>query len=251
MKLVIVRHGDPDYERDSLTEKGIREAECLIPRIAKLDFKECYVSPLGRAQLTCKIGMKEKQLEPVTLDWLQEVPTDVERPHDPGNKTIAWDWLPKDWAFNENFYQYEHWMEHPNFDKSNVREVIENIYRNFDEFLKNHGYQKQHDTDSIFSGRTFKVTKANNDTIVLFCHFGLECVLLSYLLNMSPMILWHGFCARTTSITTVATEERVKGEASFRVIEYGDTSHLYVAGEPNSFSARFCECYDNTEERHN
>ncbi|MCI5729625.1 MAG: histidine phosphatase family protein, partial [Clostridia bacterium] len=25
MKLIIIRHGDPDYEKDSLTEKGWRE----------------------------------------------------------------------------------------------------------------------------------------------------------------------------------------------------------------------------------
>ena len=27
MRLLIIRHGDPDYVRDSLTEKGRREAE--------------------------------------------------------------------------------------------------------------------------------------------------------------------------------------------------------------------------------
>ena len=27
MKLIIIRHGDPDYSIDSLTEKGWREAE--------------------------------------------------------------------------------------------------------------------------------------------------------------------------------------------------------------------------------
>ncbi len=28
MKLIFIRHGDPDYEHDTLTEKGIREARC-------------------------------------------------------------------------------------------------------------------------------------------------------------------------------------------------------------------------------
>jgi rod shape-determining protein MreB len=34
LKLLIVRHGDPDYEIDSLTEKGWREAEYLAERLA-------------------------------------------------------------------------------------------------------------------------------------------------------------------------------------------------------------------------
>ena len=31
---------------------------------------------------------------------------------------------------------------------------------------------------------------------------------------------------------------------------FGDTSHLYVHREEPAFAARFCECYDNKEERH-
>ena len=53
MKLLFVRHGDPDYEHDGLTEKGVREAELLAPRLAALEgVRGCYVSPLGRAKAT-------------------------------------------------------------------------------------------------------------------------------------------------------------------------------------------------------
>ena len=94
------------------------------------------------------------------------------------------------------------------------------------------------------------MTEANTDTLVFFCHFGLECVLLSHLMNVSPMILWHHTAAAPTSVTTVYTEERRKGIASFRVASFGDISHLYIAGQEPSFSARFCETYDNKDERH-
>lgn len=47
MKLIIIRHGDPDYSIDSLTEKGWKEAEYLADRIAKLDVKQFYVSRAG------------------------------------------------------------------------------------------------------------------------------------------------------------------------------------------------------------
>ena len=36
MKLLIVRHGDPDYAKDSLTEKGWREARYLSERLIKM-----------------------------------------------------------------------------------------------------------------------------------------------------------------------------------------------------------------------
>ena len=36
MKLLLIRHGDPDYENDCLTPVGQREAEALAERIAPL-----------------------------------------------------------------------------------------------------------------------------------------------------------------------------------------------------------------------
>ena len=92
--------------------------------------------------------------------------------------------------------------------------------------------------------------EANEETIVFFCHFGLECVLISHLLHISPMQLWHGVCAAPSSVTTLVTEERRKGVAQFRMIAFGDTSHLYAEGMEPSFSARFCETYDHHDQRH-
>ena len=57
MRLLIVRHGDPDYEHDTLTEKGWREAELLSERLSKLNVKEFYVSPLGRAKDTASLTL--------------------------------------------------------------------------------------------------------------------------------------------------------------------------------------------------
>ena len=52
MKLLIVRHGDPDYTIYSLTPKGWKEVDYLSEKLAKLDVKAFYVSPLGRARDT-------------------------------------------------------------------------------------------------------------------------------------------------------------------------------------------------------
>ena len=50
MKILLIRHGDPDYAIDSLTEKGWREAKLLSNRLEKLEIRDFYVSPLGRAR---------------------------------------------------------------------------------------------------------------------------------------------------------------------------------------------------------
>ena len=66
MRLLIIRHGDPDYELDSLTEKGFREVELLSERLVKEKMDQIYVSTMGRAMKTAeptlektgKTGMK-------------------------------------------------------------------------------------------------------------------------------------------------------------------------------------------------
>ncbi len=116
------------------------------------------------------------------------------------------------------------------------------VIGNFDRLLAEHGY--------VRNGGVYRVQRANRDTLVFFCHFGVECVLLSHLMNVSPMILWHHTCAAPTSVTTIYTEERRKGTAVFRVNGLADISHLYAAGEEPAFAARFCETYDCENERH-
>lgn len=241
MKLVIIRHGDPDYEKDSLTEKGWREAELLAERVSQLEVKEFFVSPLGRARDTASCTLNKIGRTAETLDWLQEFPPWVLRPDADGRRRIAWDWLPQDWMAEPKYFTRENWAETDIFREANVGEVYEQIIQGFDRLLAEHGY--------VRDGEYYRAERPNRDTLVFFCHFGLECVLLSHLMNVSPMILWHGLCAAPTSVTTVITEERRQGKAIFRVNSFGDISHLYVAGEEPAFAARFCETFDS-DERH-
>jgi probable phosphoglycerate mutase len=53
-----------------------------------------------------------------------------------------------------------------------------------------------------------------------------------------------------TSVTELITEEREKGCAIFRAIRIGDLTHLNIAGVEPSCSGRFCERYENENERH-
>ena len=239
MKLLIVRHGDPNYAIDSLTETGWKEAELLSHRLGKLDVKACYCSPLGRAKDTAAASLKALGMEAEICPWLREFAPKVKKPNREG---VAWDWLPQDWTAYPAFFDRKQWMEHPAFVEAGVPEETKWVWAGLDELLARHGYVRE--------GDFYRVTAPNEDTVILFCHFGLECVLLARLLNVSPMILWHGTCALPTSVTTLITEERREGIAYFRMNGFGDISHLYAAGQEPSFSARFCETYGNTAQRH-
>lgn len=241
MKLIFIRHGDPDYTIDSLTEKGWREAEILSHRIEKLKVKDFYVSPLGRARDTASLTLKAMNRTAVECEWLREYAPRIHRP-DKEELSITWDWLPQDWMNEKIYYDPTEWASTEIMQEGRNREEYEWVTTEFDQLLSAHGYQREKNC--------YHVNCANHDTLVFFCHFGVQCVILSHLLGISPMILWHGACAAPTSVTTVVSEERRKGTASFRIIGFGDTSHLYEAGEPLSVSARFCETYEDEQERH-
>lgn len=241
MKILIIRHADPDYEADSLTETGWKEARLLSERISKMDIQKFYVSPLGRAKDTASLTLKKMGREAQECEWLREFNPRIHRP-DRENDSIVWDWLPQDWTKVTEFYDKDAWLGDPVMQEGSVAEEYRWVTGSFDKLLAGHGYERE--------GNYYRAVRSNMDTIVFFCHFGLECVLLSHLLGISPMALWHGTCAAPSSVTTLVTEERRKGIASFRMSSYGDVAHLFAAGEQPSFAARFCECFENTQERH-
>lgn len=78
MRLLFIRHGDPDYEHDALTEKGKKEAGLLAQLIPSMNIGDVYVSPLGRAQETANIALQNVSLEKkTTVPWLMEFITDL------------------------------------------------------------------------------------------------------------------------------------------------------------------------------
>lgn len=238
MKLIIIRHGDPNYIIDSLTEKGRREAQLLADRISKLDADAFYCSPLGRAKDTAEYTLKKAGASATELDWLREFKGKIRS----GLKvTSCWDRLPSYWTKKSEYYSYERWTDTKLMRSVNVEKEYEKVCRGIDELLEKHGYEHK--------DRLYKVKNSNHDTIVLFCHFAVECAILSHIFSCSPMLLWHNFVALPTSVTTLVTEEREKGTAIFRCLQFGDISHLYAGGEEPAFAARFCECYDD-ETRH-
>ncbi len=242
MRIFIVRHGDPDYMHDTLTEKGHREAQMLAVRLQKEKIDYFYSSPLGRARHTCDYTAKAhgKEGDVTTLPWLREFDHSLVLPT--GEKrSILWDMLPEFWTKEDSMYELNDWWKQQFYQDAHMKEAYDEVVNSLDGLLKKHGYTRE--------GRLYKTERGNRDTIVFFCHFGLEMILLSHLLNISPVVLTHHFVALPTSVTTLYTEERREGIATFRCVGFGDISHLYAGNEEPSKSARFCEIY-HSDERH-
>ncbi len=242
MKLIFIRHGDPDYQVDGLTEQGVKEAKLLAPRMKKIKAEGYFVSPLGRAKQTAQLALEGTGIIPEELWWLREFSYGVRRPDSPDKDHVPWDWMPSDWTVLDGMYEEKHWSKHPVFTKAGIPGYYEKTTQALDDFLKEHGYER--------NGRMYRAVRPNNDTLVFFCHFGLTSLVLAHLLSISPMIIWQGFISAPTSVTAIVTEERREGEVQWRCTAFGDTSHLYAADTAPGFSGRFCECFTNEDERH-
>ena len=239
MRILIIRHGDPDYINDSLTEKGVREAELLAKRLSKEKIDYVYCSPLGRAKKTCEIAIKEKNIKAEEIPWLREFDYLVNLPT--GEKHLIWDLLPTFKEGYPNLQNNESWQNISFIKESMVPEKYTELTNGLDMLLKKHGYVRE--------GKHYRAERANRDTIVLFCHFGVEAMILSHFLNISPLALSHGFIALPTSVTTLYTEERRQGVAVLRCCGFGDIGHLYAGNETPSFAGRFCETFDSNERK--
>ena len=247
---MLIRHGEPDYEHDTLTPKGHIEAELLAEYLVGKRIDEICVSPLGRAQATAAHTLEKLGRTAETLPWLREFPAKVRAWEDPVLEAampyefesekkgrIAWDILPEYLAAHPDYFHPTDWRKTAVCAHSDMIERYDEVVAGFDAFLAAHGYVRE--------GGVYRTEQGNDKVIAMFCHFGVECVLLAHLMGVSPFALWHGFVSLPTGVTVVNTEERVKGIAWWRVARFGDLSHLEIGGKEPSFFARFCERFED------
>ena len=234
MRIIFIRHGDPNYELDTLTERGWKEAKALAERVKKWQVDEFYVSPLGRAQDTASVSLEAMGRQATTLDFMREFFVDVADPAT-GERRIPWDFMPSYWTGKSELFERDLWLESDVMQTGKVEEEYRRVCDGFDGILARHGYRR--------AGGYYKVENANRKTLVFFCHLGVQFVILSHLFGVSAPVMWQNFFVAPTSVTELVTEEREKGIAVFRCKRLGDVSHLEAVGIAPSDSGFFNEIY--------
>ena len=258
MRLIFIRHGDPDYKNDDVTEKGKREVELLTKRVTNWDITKICCSPLGRAQATAKPSieiLKEKSnIQVETYPWLQEFYY-----YQNGKKTgVCWDFLPDFYYSQKKFFDKNNWHKSSHMKKGDVPNNYKKVCNGIDSLLAEYGYirnkkgfytvQNQKPNPNFDKNNKIEryqlISEKNlteDTTLVFFCHLGVMFTIMGHLLGMSPVQLWHNFYVAPTSVTILNTEERLENQAMFRVERLGDTNHLTNDGEKISSSGYFTE----------
>ncbi len=252
MHLIFIRHGDPDYKNDSLTEKGKREAELLADRIARWKVTDFYVSPYGRAQETLKPALRKLGREAQTMDWLHEFDYTVQHPKT-GEKHGCWDWLPREFYGEKKAFDRTAWEKISWARKGKIGKFYRGVCTSFDTLMAQYDYNRMDYEHAIYNClphapeedtgieshlHPFQEDKDERN-LVFVCHLGSMFTIISHLVGCSPLQLWQGFFVAPTSVTVLGAEERMGGEVVFRVQQLGSIDHLKAGGEAASASGFF------------
>lgn len=212
MEIILIRHADPNYKKDTITARGIVEAKAFASSL-KRKYKYIdglYVSPLGRAQDTQRYIAEILKVSSITLEWLREIEVVYNRcsPWErPGYDYLARNYLasPDSW-----------WKEFPPGEI--LRPYFSIISKGFDHLMESYGYQK--------FGNLYLIKKQNNKRIILVSHKGTILTLLAYLLHWPlPLIYIHGEI-NATGVTRLFWKRVTRKYATPKLIVVNDCSHL-------------------------
>lgn len=243
MIVYFVRHGEPDYETDSLTEEGRRQAELVSRRLMKSGVDALYSSPLGRARETAVPTAEKSGLPVEILPWAYELSKE--------SKTTMFTEQPTHLSWINGTYwmqpafrngTHEEFFELEAVQKSGFKDRYHMIAEGLDAWLKDLGYER---TEEGF----YMPVRPNDKHVVLFCHAAMMRVLIAHLMNMPYQYVNFPFIGNFTGITTfsfhelkrVGTDEEGNHFTSLstedveplvpRMISYGDVGHMYVDEE--------------------
>ena len=173
MRIIFVRHGDPDYEHDCLTETGHRQAQAVSEQLVHMGISEIYASPMGRAQQTAAYTADRLGLPIRTLDYMHEISWGG-----PGLPENGHPWTLSERMIVEENYDFfgQDWRKHPYYVGNIAVDYYDLIARSIDGFLEERGYR--HD------GRRWMCEGATDKTIALFSHGGASNCALSHILAL-------------------------------------------------------------------
>ncbi len=173
MRIVFVRHGEPDYEHDCLTETGKAQAAEAAKRLRGLGITEIYASPMGRAQQTAASTAEMLGLPIRTLDYMHEISWGGPDIPDHGHP-----WGLSDRMVNQEDFDFsrDDWRKHPYFEKNAATGYYDLISEKLDGFLAEQGYVRE--------GRRYLCESGTDKTIALFSHGGSSNCALAHILAL-------------------------------------------------------------------
>ena len=197
MRLIFVRHGEPNYADDCLTDNGIVQAKATAKRLEKENIKKIYSSPMGRAVKTASFTAEDHDLDVTTLDFMHEIDWgDTREISNDDSDIIPFDGHPWTLGYkllteNQEYIGGNNWEQHPYFKNNRCMNSFDKISVGIDEILSGYGLKRHNGY--------YLCEEENQDTIALFAHGGSGAVMFSHVLNIpfpvALTMLPYGVCS--------------------------------------------------------
>lgn len=219
MRLIFVRHGEPDYQKDCLTETGRIQAKLAAERLLEEGVEEIWSSPLGRAYETAQITADRLGLPVQTLECMRELQwgsTTEEKIYADGH---PWDIADKMAGDGIDLNRTD-WRECPYFCTNRVSACVDQVEAGIDQWLKRFDYHRE--------GFYYQHKKAEEQhrTIALFCHGGSSSAAIGHILNL-PFPYVCGLLHMDFTGITILRFERHAGIGLLPCLELGsDSRHI-------------------------
>ena len=207
MVLYIIRHADPDYENDTITEFGRQEAAALADWLKDMPLDRIYTSPLGRAIDTARPTCEVKGMDMTVLPWTRESMNYMQS-HQLTPESIC----SYKFSVQKGIYDFEDFLQG---DRMNT---IEAMQKASDDFLESLGYVRE--------GVFYRVQENNEEHIAVFCHGGFGCAWISHLLSLPIGLIFPAIKLNTTSVTTIHFQKAESGYIRPCLKHLGEIHHI-------------------------
>ena len=236
MLLYLVRHGDPIYVTDTLTERGHLQAEAVGKRIADSKINKIYSSPMGRAIQTAEPACKLLNLECNIENWSHEVESERLTPYPDGKMKSVTALQNTVLRSNGNMdLSFERTLECTGLNQANMQPAIDRIVNGGRDFLCRLGYKEENGI--------YRILEPSNDRVALFCHAVMQRVWLSHLLHIPLHMMWASFAPTHTGVTVLEFKNNADGFTAPKCLCFSDMSHLYAQG----LDMIHDNCFENKE----
>ncbi|MBO4594922.1 MAG: histidine phosphatase family protein [Clostridia bacterium] len=236
MWLFYVRHGQPDYENDRLTEEGKKQAQAVAERFSLLGLDKIYSSTMGRAMETAgytarKLGLKIKGVDFAREDraWEEFGATQEDG---------SWGWcfwnnkILSDFRSEKVKKLGEKWYDSPLFKDTKFKSGTLHVRKGVTEFMKDLGYRYDENSG------TYATEKHIYDRVALFAHGGFSMAFTSCLLGIPyPEFCTRFRCIGVSAITSFWIDDQ-GDEIMPKLYQYGNDSHLYKENLLDGFDMR-------------
>lgn len=218
MRIVFVRHGHPNYQKDCLTELGHQHAAAAAQRLRDEGIGEIHASSCGRAVETAGYTADMLGLPVIQHDFIREIAWGLDDGSPLYTNGHPWDTVDDMVLYGADLMCSD-WREREPFYHNRVVGYVDQVAEGIDRWLSSLGYERE--------GKLYRVKGTDTDrTVAMFSHAGSSSAAIAHMFNLPFPYVCRVLDMNFTAITVVSLSD-APGELTMPRFEIlNDSRHV-------------------------